>query len=302
MTMLRCISPIDGSVYAERPAMSLGEAKAAIARARDAQRDWAARPLSERVALVRAGVARLGQMNDVTVPELARMMGRPVRYGGEFGGVEERASYMADIAEEALAPLRIEDSQKFERWIARAPHGVILVIAPWNYPYLTAINSVAPGLIAGNAVILKHATQTLLAGERHGRGVHRRRRAGRRVPGGVPRPCDHRAADRRARVRLRKLHRIRRGRARDRAGGGRHLHGRRAGARRQGSGLCHGRCGPRCRRRHPDRRRHVQFRPVLLRDRAHLRGRALVRRLRREGGGDRRRATGWAIRSTRRRR
>ena len=105
MTMLRCISPIDGSVYAERPAMSFGEAKAAIARARDAQRDWAARPLSERVALVRAGVARLGQMNDVTVPELARMMGRPVRYGGEFGGVEERASYMAGIAEEALASL-----------------------------------------------------------------------------------------------------------------------------------------------------------------------------------------------------
>ena len=105
-------------------------------------------------------------MNDVVVPELARMMGRPVRYGGEFRGVEERASYMADIAEQALAPLRIESSQKFERWIAREPHGVILVIAPWNYPYLTAINSVAPGLIAGNAVVLKHATQTLLAGER----------------------------------------------------------------------------------------------------------------------------------------
>jgi acyl-CoA reductase-like NAD-dependent aldehyde dehydrogenase len=166
MTMLRCISPIDGSVYAERPAMSLDEAKAAVARARHAQRDWAARPLAERSLLVRKGVARLGAMNDVTVPELARMMGRPVRYGGEFGGVEERASYMAEIAEEALAPLRIEDSQTFERRIAREPHGVILVIAPWNYPYLTAINSVAPGLIAGNAVILKHATQTLLAGER----------------------------------------------------------------------------------------------------------------------------------------
>jgi acyl-CoA reductase-like NAD-dependent aldehyde dehydrogenase len=166
MTMLRCISPIDGSVYAERPAMSLDEARAAIARARGAQRDWAARPLAERVALVRAGVAKLGELSKVVVPELARMMGRPVRYGGEFGGVQERASYMADIAETALAPLRIDDSEKFARWIAREPHGVILVIAPWNYPYLTAINSVAPGLIAGNAVILKHATQTLLAGER----------------------------------------------------------------------------------------------------------------------------------------
>ncbi len=166
MTVLTCISPIDGSVYAERPVMSLEEAGAAVGRARQAQRAWAARPLSERIALVRAGVAQLGAMNDVVVPELARMMGRPVRYGGEFGGVDERASYMADIAEEALAPLVVEDSQTFERRILRQPHGVILVIAPWNYPYLTAINTVAPGLIAGNAVILKHATQTLLAGLR----------------------------------------------------------------------------------------------------------------------------------------
>jgi acyl-CoA reductase-like NAD-dependent aldehyde dehydrogenase len=166
MTMLRCISPIDGSVYAERPAMSLEDAEIAVTRAKVGQRRWAARPLAERIALVRAGAARLGRMNDVTVPELARMMGRPVRYGGEFRGVDERASYMAEVAEQALAPLRVEDSDKFTRRIAREPHGVILVIAPWNYPYLTAINSVAPGLIAGNAVILKHATQTLLAGER----------------------------------------------------------------------------------------------------------------------------------------
>jgi acyl-CoA reductase-like NAD-dependent aldehyde dehydrogenase len=166
MTMLRCISPIDGSVYAERPAMSLEDADLAITRARVGQRRWAARPLAERIDLVRDGVAKLGGRSDVIVPELARMMGRPVRYGGEFGGVQERASYMADIAEQALAPLRIEDSDKFGRWITREPQGVILVIAPWNYPYLTAINSVAPGLIAGNAVILKHATQTLLAGER----------------------------------------------------------------------------------------------------------------------------------------
>ena len=48
MTTLTCISPIDGSVYAERPAMSLAGARAAVARARDAQRQWAARPLAER--------------------------------------------------------------------------------------------------------------------------------------------------------------------------------------------------------------------------------------------------------------
>ena len=116
--------------------------------------------------MVRAGVDRLGEMTDEVVPELAWMMGRPVRYGGEFGGVRERASYMADIAEGALAPEVVEASERFERRILREPLGVVFVIAPWNYPYLTAINTVAPALIAGNAVVLKHATQTLLVGER----------------------------------------------------------------------------------------------------------------------------------------
>ena len=164
--LLRCISPIDSSIFAARPTLAKAEAAEAVARARAAQKIWVQRPLAERVALVRAGVQRLGEMNDEVVTELAWMMGRPVRYGGEFRGVNERASYMADIAEAALAPLIVEDSDAFERRILRQPHGVVLVIAPWNYPYLTAINTVAPALIAGNTVMLKHATQTLLAGER----------------------------------------------------------------------------------------------------------------------------------------
>ncbi|MBT5678288.1 MAG: aldehyde dehydrogenase family protein, partial [Marinovum sp.] len=105
-------------------------------------------------------------MNDEIVPELAHQMGRPIRYGGEFGGFNERASYMADIAASALAPTQIEDSDNFRRLIKRVPHGVVLVVAPWNYPYMTAINTVAPALIAGNTVVLKHASQTLLVGER----------------------------------------------------------------------------------------------------------------------------------------
>ncbi len=166
MSTLKCISPIDGSVFAERPIASMAQAEAMVDRARKAQQAWAARPLDERISLVRKGLARLGEMNDEVVPEIAHMMGRPVRYGGEFGGVDERASYMADIAVDALKPIVIEDSDSFERRIEHEPHGVVLVIAPWNYPYLTAINTVAPALIVGNAVILKHATQTLLAGER----------------------------------------------------------------------------------------------------------------------------------------
>lgn len=166
MTMIQCISPIDGSVYAERPAMSLEAATEAVARARKAQKAWARRSLEDRVQLVLKGVARLNEMSDEVVPELAHMMGRPVRYGGEYKGFNERSNYVAAIAADSLAPLVVEASDKFERRIEREPHGVVFVIAPWNYPYMTAINTIAPALMAGNTVVIKHATQTLLVGER----------------------------------------------------------------------------------------------------------------------------------------
>ncbi|WP_375551666.1 aldehyde dehydrogenase family protein [Rhodophyticola porphyridii] len=163
---LTCLSPIDGSVFAERETLDMDTARARIARARAAQSAWAARPLQDRIDLVMAGVAAVGAMNDDIVPELAWMMGRPVRYGGEFGGFDERARHMAGIAEAALGDIHVGEDAGFKRYIRRIPHGVVFVVAPWNYPYMTAINTVAPALIAGNTVVLKHATQTLLVGER----------------------------------------------------------------------------------------------------------------------------------------
>ncbi|WP_421360797.1 aldehyde dehydrogenase family protein [Agrobacterium rosae] len=166
MVMIQNISPIDGSVYAEREAMSLDAARTAVLKVRAAQKSWARRPLEDRVQLVLKGVARLNEMVGEVVPELAHMMGRPVRYGGEFKGFNERSNYVAAIAADALAPLVIEESGNFERRIEREAHGVVFVIAPWNYPYMTAINTIAPALMAGNTVVIKHAAQTLLVGER----------------------------------------------------------------------------------------------------------------------------------------
>ena len=166
MSTLTCISPIDGSVFATRETLAKEAAKEAIKRAKAAQSKWAARPLQDRIDLVLAGVAAVGAINDDIVPELAKMMGRPIRYGGEFGGFNERATHMAKIAEESLADIAVGEDEAFKRYIKRLPHGVVFVVAPWNYPYMTAINTVAPALIAGNTVVLKHATQTLLVGER----------------------------------------------------------------------------------------------------------------------------------------
>lgn len=166
------ISPVDGSTYATRTPLTQAEAMAAAARARAAQKAWALRPLAERIALVKAGVAELDKIKDTLVEELAWQMGRPTRYGGEFGGVHDRTNYMADIAATALAPQIIEDSSAFSRQLKREAVGVVFIIAPWNYPYLTTINTLAPALIAGNTVVLKHASQTLLVGERLAQAFH----------------------------------------------------------------------------------------------------------------------------------
>ena len=172
MKPIQLISPVDGSIYAERMPLTLAAAQDVAARAKAAQTAWAARPLAERIDLVKAGVAKLTAMKDVLTEELAWQMGRPTRYGGEFGGVNDRTNYMAEIAETALAPVMVEDSGQFRRFIAREALGVVFIIAPWNYPYLTTINTLAPALIAGNTVILKHASQTLLVGERLAEAFH----------------------------------------------------------------------------------------------------------------------------------
>ena len=172
MKPIQLISPVDGSVYAERTPLTPEAAKAAVARAKAAQKPWAARPLAERIALVKAGVAKLNEMAPVIVEEIAWQMGRPTRFGGEFGGVNARTDYMSEIAAETLAPKTVEDSDRFRRYLAREPVGVVFIIAPWNYPYLTTINTLVPALIAGNTVILKHASQTLLVGERLAEAFH----------------------------------------------------------------------------------------------------------------------------------
>ena len=172
MKPIQLISPVDGRVYAERMPLDAKAAQAVVDRARAAQKPWAARPLAERIALVKAGVANLNAMKDRVVEELAWQMGRPTRFGGEFGGVNARTDYMAEIAAETLAPTMVEDSDKFRRYIAREALGVVFIVAPWNYPYLTTINTLVPALIAGNTVVLKHASQTMLAGERLADAFH----------------------------------------------------------------------------------------------------------------------------------
>jgi acyl-CoA reductase-like NAD-dependent aldehyde dehydrogenase len=163
----RTITPVDGSVYAERRLAASEEVAGALERARRAEAGWRRRAVEERAASMSAFVDAFVARADEIAAEITWQMGRPIRYTpGEVRGFEERARHMIAAAPRALADLEPEPKAGFRRFIRRAPVGVVLVIAPWNYPYLTAVNAVVPALMAGNAVVLKHSHQTPLCAER----------------------------------------------------------------------------------------------------------------------------------------
>jgi acyl-CoA reductase-like NAD-dependent aldehyde dehydrogenase len=162
-----CVSPVDGKVYVERPLASEAEALATFARARAAQAGWRRVPLAERQKALSKAVDAFVAKGPQIAEEISWQMGRPVAQApGEVRGFEERARHMIAIAPDALKDIAVEPKAGFTRFIRRDPVGVVFVIAPWNYPYLTAVNSVMPALLAGNAVVLKHSHQTPLCAER----------------------------------------------------------------------------------------------------------------------------------------
>ena len=164
---LRTISPVDGRVYVERPYATETGIAEALARAVRAQAAWKEVAVAERAALCSRAVDALVADTTAIAEEITWQMGRPIRSApGEVRGLEERARHMIAIAPEALADVRCAPRDGFTRFIRRQPLGVVFTIAPWNYPYLTAVNSVVPAIMAGNAVILKHSAQTPLCAER----------------------------------------------------------------------------------------------------------------------------------------
>ncbi|WMD19266.1 aldehyde dehydrogenase family protein [Achromobacter seleniivolatilans] len=160
------ISPIDGREVVRRAYASETQIAQALANAQSAQPAWHALGVQERGRLVSAAVDRFVEARDEIARAITIQMGRPLRYTpGEVAGFEARARHMIAIADEALAPIPAPPQAGFNRYISREPIGVALTIAPWNYPLLTAVNSIVPALMAGNTVILKHSDQTPLCAE-----------------------------------------------------------------------------------------------------------------------------------------
>jgi acyl-CoA reductase-like NAD-dependent aldehyde dehydrogenase len=137
------------------------EIAARIARARDAQRVWAARPLSERRdALVRAAKDMLAARHEI-VALVAREVGKVETEGlfNEALGPLEMVQRWSKVVEHGTARRRMAlnplSFPKKRAWIDFVPRGVVGIIAPWNFPVAGLYRSVLPALLTGNAVVLK---------------------------------------------------------------------------------------------------------------------------------------------------
>lgn len=164
--LLQSFSPVDGSIYVERPLHNAGDIDRTLAKAVKAQQAWREIAVAERLGYLTKFVDAFVANTDEISEELSWQMGRPIKYApGEVRGTEERARGMIGIAEESLQDIFVGEKEGFHRFIRREPLGVVFVVPAWNYPYLIAVNSIVPALAAGNAVVLKHSAQTPLCSE-----------------------------------------------------------------------------------------------------------------------------------------
>lgn len=161
------ISPVDNQVYVERPYAGKEEISQCLDRAVSIQKSWKATPLAQRQALCSKAVDCFVSKKEKIAEEICWQMGRPIgSAGGEVNGMADRARTMIRLAAQGLAPVKLPEKPGFQRWIQHEALGVVFVIAPWNYPYLTAVNAIVPAILAGNTVVLKHSAQTPLCAER----------------------------------------------------------------------------------------------------------------------------------------
>ena len=168
MSRFQTISPIDNSIYSERAYNTSIDIEHALTLAKSAQISWKKTTLSERQSLLEKALDILIQNAPDIAKEITWQMGRPLSQSpGEISGLEERARHMINIAPDALADVTPEEQDGFIRHISHVPLGVIAIIAPWNYPYLTSVNGIFPALLAGNTVVLKHSHQTPLVADRY---------------------------------------------------------------------------------------------------------------------------------------
>jgi acyl-CoA reductase-like NAD-dependent aldehyde dehydrogenase len=154
-------NPFNNEVTGEFAYDTFAGAKTKVTALQEGHSKWARMSLKERLGHVKEALQYFEKNKEQVATDICEQMGRPLHHArGEIRGFFERANYLCSIAETVLAPDIFTDKPGFDRSIEHVPLGVIFVISAWNYPLLITVNSVVPGLLAGNTILLKHSSLT----------------------------------------------------------------------------------------------------------------------------------------------
>jgi acyl-CoA reductase-like NAD-dependent aldehyde dehydrogenase len=164
--VIEIVNPANGEVYRTIAPTAAAEIEAILARMRAAQREWRDVPVEKRAQVCREFIDAFRAMKEPVALEITRQMGKPLSQARrEVDTMLDRAETMVRLAPGALADEVLAPKPGFRRFIRHEPLGIVLDIPAWNYPLLIAVNVVVPGLLAGNAVLIKHSRLTPLCGD-----------------------------------------------------------------------------------------------------------------------------------------
>ena len=161
MSIQKTITPIDNSVYIERPLSTQTEIDNVIENSKKSFQSWKNTSIEDRITIINKFIDNLIALKPEISKEICWQIGRPIsQCGNELRGFEERSRHMVKIAKESLRDIPATKNDEFDNYIYKSPLGVIFVMAPWNYPIITATNTIVPALLAGNTIVIKHSSQT----------------------------------------------------------------------------------------------------------------------------------------------
>ena len=161
MSIQKTITPIDNSVYLERPLSTQTDIDNVIQNSKKSFQSWKNTSIEDRITIINKFIDNLISLKPEVSKEICWQIGRPIsQCGNELRGFEERSRHMVEIAKESLRDIPATKNDEFDNYIYKSPLGVIFVMAPWNYPIITATNTIVPALLAGNTIVIKHSSQT----------------------------------------------------------------------------------------------------------------------------------------------
>jgi len=156
------VSPVTGETLAEAPDASPADVDAAVAAARRAQPAWAARSAWERATICHAIADLIDERREDFARQLTLEQGKP--YASEaLADIDETAENFRIAAEDVkrLETAIIPSQDPAKRILTfRKPNGVYAAITPWNFPTLIPVELIAPGIAAGNTIVIKPSEWT----------------------------------------------------------------------------------------------------------------------------------------------